>query len=92
MIRRLETHVFPHIGKLNIATITAKDILTTMRKMENKDIGETTTKTLQHVRSVFDFAVIETHINSNPANRLANNLKPVKTSNLPALPQLLSAM
>ena len=87
VIRRLETHVFPHIGKLNIATITAKDILTTMRKMESQDIGETTTKTLQHVRSVFDFAVIETHINSNPANRLANNLKPVKTSNLPALPQ-----
>ena len=85
--RRLETHVFPYIGQTNITTITAKDILSTMRKMEEKGIGETTTKTLQHIRSILDFAVIETLVDHNPANRLSNNLKPVKSNNLPALPQ-----
>ena len=57
VIRRFELYLFPWIGKKPIATITAPQILETIKRIEKQNKLETAHRTLQTSGQVFRFAV-----------------------------------
>lgn len=57
VIRRFELYLFPWIGKKPIATITAPQILETIKRIEKQNKLETAHRTLQTAGQVFRYAV-----------------------------------
>ena len=70
---RLKRDVFPFIGHQPIAEITRADCLDVLRRMETRGVGETSRRTLGHMRSIFDFSGIE----HDPTARLHRSLAPI---------------
>ena len=56
-LRRLETYLFPWIGKKPISEITAPQILEVIKRVENLNKLETAHRTLQATSQVFRYAV-----------------------------------
>jgi integrase len=78
VIRRLEIHVFPYIGKLPMASIKPKDVLDLCRRVESQGAVETAHRALEHCSNVFRFAIAEGHLQSDPCRDLRGALcKPV---------------
>ena len=73
----LERRVFPFIGDLPIADVTAPDVLAVLRKMEAEGIGEGTRRVKQWIGDVFLYAIAEGRVMHNPANGLEKALKPM---------------
>ena len=75
-LKRLETHVFPKLGTRPIADITAHELLSVMRKIEERgaDIAH---RVLQLCGQIFAYAVITQYAANNPAPSLRGALKPV---------------
>src|SRR5579884_964022 len=80
ILKRLETHVFNRIGTRPIADITASELLSVMRKIEEHG-GEIARRLLQVCGQVFSYAVITERAAVNPAVSLRGALKPVVKSN-----------
>lgn len=57
VIRRFELYLFPWIGKKPISSITAPQILETLRRIEKQNKVETAHRTLQTAGQVFRYAV-----------------------------------
>src|SRR5262249_49661079 len=77
---RLETHVFNRIGLRPIADITATELLSVMRKVEEHG-GEIAHRMLQVCGQIFSYAVVTERAPVNPAVSLRGALKPVVKSN-----------
>jgi integrase len=80
ILKRLESHVFGRIGTRPIAEITALDLLSVMRKIEEHG-GEIAHRLLQVCGQVFNYAVVTGRAQSNPALSLRGALKPVVKNN-----------
>jgi integrase len=80
ILKRLETHVFNRIGPRPIADITASELLSVIRKIEEHG-GEIAHRLLQVCGQIFSYAVITERAAVNPALSLRGALKPVVKSN-----------
>jgi integrase len=80
ILKRLETYVFNRIGSRPIADITATELLSVMRKIEEHG-GEIAHRMLQVCGQVFSYAVITERATASPAVALRGALKPVVKTN-----------
>jgi integrase len=80
ILKRLETHVFPRIGKRPIADIATAELLAVMRKIEEHG-AEMAHRLLQICGQVFTYAVVTQRVSINPAISLRGALKPVVKNN-----------
>jgi integrase len=80
ILTRLERHVFPSIGTRPIADLTASELLSVMRKIEEHG-GEIAHRLLQVCGQIFAYAVVTDRVTTNPALSLRGALIPVVKSN-----------
>ena len=73
---RLENHVLPYIGKMAIAEITERDVLSMLRVMEGKGLTDSVRQVNGFVSAIFRFAKIEGAVPSNPASEINDALAP----------------
>jgi integrase len=79
--RSLKANVYPELGDRSISDILPAEILAVLREIEKRGTFELTSKTLQRIRAVFSFAIIESMITNNPAADLKQGLKKYKSRN-----------
>ena len=97
IINRLEKDIFPEIGSLPISTITHKQLIDALRKIESRGAHEIAKRLKANCARIFSYAIQHGLINRNIANDLTDVLKPVKKGHFAAitseeLPAFLEAM
>ena len=75
---RLEQDMFPWIGKRAIIDVTAPEILSALRRVENRGAIETAHRISQICGQVFRYAIVTGRAERNPAADLRGALAPVK--------------
>ena len=88
VLASLEADAFPQLGALPIADIKARQVMAVIRNIEARGAGETASRVLQRVRSVFRYAVIEEWIDTNPTLDVVASevLKPRQVKHRAAMP------
>ena len=76
IIRRLERDVFPWIGKSAVATITAPELLTVLRRIEGRKAIETAHRAMQNCSRVFRYAIATGRAERDPSVDLRGALPP----------------
>lgn len=85
LLRRLERDVFPWIGGRPIAAINAPELLTVLRRIEDRGALETAHRVLQTCGQVFRYAVITARAERDPSADLKGALTPAKSTHLAAI-------
>jgi integrase len=85
VIARLETDVFPWIGKVTVGSVTPPQLLGVLRRIEARGVVETAHRALQDSSQVFRYAVATGKAASNPARDLKDALKRPDTKHFPAI-------
>lgn len=62
---KLEKDVLPWIGKKRINTVTPKQMLTVLRRIEDRGVYETAHKTKQICSQIFTSAIVEGKVERN---------------------------
>ena len=75
---RLEQNVFPWLGKKNISDITAPELLTALRRVENRGALETAHRVNQICGQVFRYGIATGRAERDPAADLKGALPPTK--------------
>lgn len=75
---RLEQNIFPWVGKRPIKDVTAPEILSALRRVENRGAVETAHRISQICGQVFRYAIATGRADRNPAADLRGALAPVK--------------
>jgi integrase len=70
ILQTLEDYVFPYIGKLAIADVKTKDVRQIIDRLKNQGKWETAARTFQRIGMVFDAAIEDDIIDSNPCDVL----------------------
>ncbi|WP_107718594.1 MULTISPECIES: integrase arm-type DNA-binding domain-containing protein [unclassified Novosphingobium] len=78
VIHSLERDVFPKLGPMPIADITAGDVLDVLRKVERRGSIETAKRLRQRISGVFVLAISQHLAKDNPAAMLEHALLPKK--------------
>ena len=78
ILRRLERDVFPWIGGAPVTQLTAKDVLTTLRRIEKRGAVETAHRASQNCRQVFRYAIATGRAEQDPTVALRGALAPSK--------------
>ena len=78
VIRRFERDVFPWMGARPIGEITAPELLTALRRVENRGVVETAHRVMQNCSQVFRYAVATGRAERDPTADLRGALPPVK--------------
>lgn len=86
ILRSLELHVFPLIGKIHIADIKTSDLLIPLRATEAKGSLDVAMRLQQRISGIMRYAVQERLIESNPSLDLTGAIEPPKKRHYPALP------
>ena len=86
ILRSLELHVFPFIGKFPIGDLKTADLLVSLRVAEKKGNLETAARIQQRTTAIMRYAVQESLIASNPASDLAGAIEPPPKNHYPSLP------
>lgn len=76
--RRLEKDVFPYIGSKPVEQIQAPELLTVVRRVENRGALDTAHRVLQNCGQVFRYAVATGRGSQDPTSALKGALPPVK--------------
>lgn len=84
--RRLEMHVFPHIGKRPINTLKALDLLYPLLQLEKNSKLTLAGQIRQYMSGIMRYAVQTGRIDSNPALDLKDAIAAPKLRHHPALP------
>ena len=82
---RLEGKVFPYLGSLGVTTITAKDVLDGLRRIEAEGKHETAHRMLSICGQVLRYAVATGRIDSEPTSALRGAFAPTRAKHLPAI-------
>ncbi len=82
---RLETYVFPHLGRLPIAQISAPEQLRVLRRIESRGRFETAHRVKAVCTRVFRCAIRTGRAVGNPAAHLSRALAPAKTQHFAAI-------
>lgn len=85
IIRRFERDIFPWIGQHPIADIRAPELLTVVRRIENRGALETAHRALGNCGQVFRYAVATGRAERDPTNDLRGALPPVKGNHFAAV-------
>lgn len=78
---RLDSYLYPHIGKRRIAAITAQELLAALRKIEARGKHETAHRVRSLAGRVFRYAVSTGRCERDVAADLKDALAPVKSRN-----------
>jgi integrase len=78
IIRRLELNIFPWLGSKPAASITAPELLSALRRIENRGALETAHRVLQICSQVFRYAIATGHAERDPSVDLRGALPPTK--------------
>jgi hypothetical protein len=87
----LERDVFPDLGAAPIKSITAANVLSVLRKIENRPAIETARRIRQRVSAVFVYAIASGRAENDPAATVQKAMKPVKKGRQPAITDLEQA-
>lgn len=97
--RRLEANVFPRLGARPIAEIEAPELVTMVKAIEARGVGDLARRTLETSGQIFRYAVAHGYCSRNPAADISPSdvLRPVVKRNLARidgkdLPGLLQAV
>ncbi|RYZ68098.1 MAG: DUF4102 domain-containing protein, partial [Proteobacteria bacterium] len=82
---RLETYVFPDIGKRSIADLKPLDVLKVIQKLEARDATEMSRCQLSACKRIFKYAVVTGRIQFNPAADLESALRRHRQKHHPTL-------
>jgi integrase len=85
IIRGLEINVFPWLGNRPITEIAAHELLTVLRRIEDRGALETAHRTLQNCRLVFRYAIQTARATRDITEDLRGALPPVKKSHFAAI-------
>lgn len=85
MRRRLERYIFPHIGKMAIASITAPDLLPALKRIEARGRYETAKRTRASCGRIFRWAIANGLASHDPAADCRDALTTVEATNFAAL-------
>ena len=85
IIARLENDVFPWIGKVPVAELTAPQLLEVMRRIEARGVIETAHRALQDSQPGLRYAVATGKASSNPARDLKGALRQPMPKHFPAI-------
>ncbi len=85
IMARLESDVFPWLGKLPLAEITAPTILKTLRRVEERGAIETAHRELQTISQIFRYAVATGRAERDPTPDLRGALKPFVTTHMASI-------
>ncbi len=85
IMRGLEKDVFPWIGGRPIADVKAPELLSVLRRIEERGAMETAHRTLQNCGQVFRYAIQTARADRDPSTDLRGALSPVKKSHLAAI-------
>lgn len=78
IIRRLERDIFPWLGARPIADITAPELLTVLRRVEERGAIETSHRAMQNCGQIFRYAIATGRAERDPSADLRGALSPVK--------------
>lgn len=84
-LRRLEKDVFPWLGSRPISDIKAKELLSVIRRLENRGVLETAHRTLNTCSQVFRYAVATGRVERDPTRDLRGALPPVRGGHFAAV-------
>lgn len=85
IIRRLERDIFPWLGTRPIAEIKAPDLLSAVRRIEDRGAIETAHRALQNCGQVFRYAIATGRAERDISADLRGALVPVSKTHLPAI-------
>ena len=85
IINRLERDVFPWIGGKAVATVTTSQLLSVVRRVEERGALETAHRALRNCGQVFRYAVATGRARTDPSVVLRGALPPVKGGHFAAL-------
>jgi integrase len=91
ILHSLERDVFPDLGAAPIKSITAANILSVLRKIENRHAIETARRIRQRISAVFVYAVASGRAENDPAAAVQKAMKPVRKGRQPAITNLEQA-
>ena len=83
MLRRLELHVFPYIGKKSLELLTAPDLLEVLRRIESRGTYDLAHRVRSICSRVFRFARATGRQCQDLAADLIGSLTPVEKSTWP---------
>ena len=75
-LRMLEKELFPVIGQRPVSEITAPELLTLLRKIEERGVVDTAHRAKQTAGQVFKYAIATGRAERNPSNDLTGALRP----------------
>ena len=78
LMRRFEKDVFPYIGKKPVSQIDASELLTVIRRIEERGVIDTAHRALSNCGSVFRYAIATARASYDPSSALKGALPPVK--------------
>jgi integrase len=83
----LEADIFPSLGSRSMATISPREVMAAVQKIEARGAAEVAGRVLQRIKAAFRYAVIHHRIENNPMLDLKPSeiLKPRKAKHRPAL-------
>lgn len=82
IIRRLETNIFPYIGKHDISEIDAPALLVVLKRIEDKGTIETAHRVKQVLGQIFRYAIITGRARHDPSADLKGALTPYRSRNM----------
>lgn len=85
ILRGLEMNVFPWIGKRPISEVKPPELLSVLRRIEERGALETAHRTLQNCGQVFRYAVQTSRAERDISTDLRGALSPVKKEHLAAI-------
>ena len=85
VLRRLETNVFPYVGRRPIAEIAAPELLATVRKIESRGAHDLSHRVLQVCGQVFRYGIATARCAVDPTRDLRGALTPNVTKHQPAV-------
>lgn len=80
VLSRQANNIFPLLGGLPIAKITAPELLDALRRIEERGANDTAHRVLQECGAIFCYAIVTGRAERNPAADLKGALTPYKTS------------
>ena len=83
--------VFPDLGSLDISAITPPQVLSALRKIEDRGAIETAKRTRQRISAIFVFAIASGLCEQDPAAVIGKALKPLIKGHQPAVIDLNEA-
>jgi len=82
---RMEADVFPYIGDRPIALITRAELLTLLRRIQDRSAIETAHRARGEIGQVFRFAMQDDRATVDPTTALRGSLKAAETEHFPAI-------